>query len=266
MAFSVCEGVLSRPIRLYWWRAPQGNFGDDLSPIIVSHHARRPVVHAGIKTCDMIAVGSLLGDFTKRRWQRILRRPLRRTHVWGTGCFGDVSGLYRHMIVHCVRGPLTRDLLRVDAATPLGDPALLLSRMMEKPKKRYRWGIIPHIHHQQAPAIRELARLPGVHRINLASPDTLEIARTIASCDFILSTSLHGLIVADAFGVPNGWMHRVGEPLDDWKFRDYLASVGRDMSPVDPPLDLAALETSLTAAAPGTVSALADSLERSFPC
>ncbi len=255
---------MSKPIGLYWWQAPKGNFGDDLSPLIVEHYAQRPVRHASIKSCDMIAIGSLLGQATKRRWQRALRKPLRRTHIWGTGCFGDISGRYHHASVSGVRGPLTRRMMNLPAETPLGDPALLLPRILDRPARKHRWGLIPHIHHQESPLIRELAGAPGVHLIDLTSENTLEIARDIARCDFVLSSSLHGLIAADSFGVPNVWL-QVGASMGNWKFEDYFQSVGRTASPITQPVDLVSLEQTATAADPGIVSRLADGLERSFP-
>ena len=50
-------------------------------------------------------------------------------------------------------------------------------------------------------------------------------------CDFILSTSLHGVIIADTYSVPNIWCeftYRVEE--NGLKFRDYYLSVGKEFT------------------------------------
>ncbi|WP_156383835.1 hypothetical protein [Methylobacterium sp. Leaf456] len=57
----------------------------------------------------------------------------------------------------------------------------------------------------------------------------------VLSCRRILSSSLHGLILAHAYGIPATWLKISDRPLgDDFKFRDYWASIGRDdVSPVE---------------------------------
>jgi hypothetical protein len=50
----------------------------------------------------------------------------------------------------------------------------------------------------------------------------------IASCEFVVSSSLHGLIVAHAYRRPALWVE-FADPLlgDRSKFHDYFASLGR---------------------------------------
>jgi hypothetical protein len=69
-----------------------------------------------------------------------------------------------------------------------------------------------------------------------------KVVADITSCDCIFSSSLHGLIVAHAYGIPAVWI-RPGGPImgDDVKFHDYFASVGTRVDPVhlrEPTLDL----------------------------
>ena len=57
--------------------------------------------------------------------------------------------------------------------------------------------------------------------------DPLEILRTIGACKRIVTSSLHGMIVADAFGIPRrtelcSQMEREG---GRFKFDDYSASI-----------------------------------------
>jgi pyruvyltransferase len=58
--------------------------------------------------------------------------------------------------------------------------------------------------------------------------DWHEVVDQILDCELILSSSLHGLIIADAYGVPNVWMKCSDKTFDGaFKYQDYLLSVGR---------------------------------------
>ena len=64
-----------------------------------------------------------------------------------------------------------------------------------------------------------------------ASYDDIEaFIDEIHECEAVLSTSLHGLIVCHAYGIPARWCEVTGGeqsiPGDGTKFRDYLLSVG----------------------------------------
>jgi hypothetical protein len=54
-----------------------------------------------------------------------------------------------------------------------------------------------------------------------------DVVGAIAGCDFVLSSSLHGLVVADSFGIPNAWL-RVSDRQrgEGFKYRDYYAAFG----------------------------------------
>jgi len=58
--------------------------------------------------------------------------------------------------------------------------------------------------------------------------DPLEVVRQIGSCKRIVTSSLHGMIVADAFGIPR--RVEICNKLDGgtFKFRDYSATIKHD--------------------------------------
>jgi hypothetical protein len=262
------------PIRLYWWpgsrRGTVPNYGDAISPLLVEHLARRPVRYAPPRSADLIAVGSLLTDVLGHRWKRVVTGRFDRLRCWGTGAF-TADGLRpaAWLEVGALRGTLTRDAMGVPTSTPVGDPGLLVPRLLDRqPVRTIRWGIVPHYIERDLPAIQRLvADNPTARLIDLNHPDLLATTRMIGSCHFIISSSLHGLIVADAFGIPNvwaSWSTRLAG--GSWKFRDYGTAVGRDFAqPVGEDLgDLRALEAAASHASPSVVAERSAGLERAF--
>lgn len=259
-----------RSIRLYWWRAPNGesNFGDDLSPLVVRHLSARDVVFRPVAACDLVAIGSVINAVVDKQWKRALRFRLDRVKVWGTGSFeSDRLQKHRGLDFFAVRGPLTRDAMNLPPAIALGDPGLLVDRLKPATSKRYRWGIIPHVVDQDQPIVSRMRNdTSGSIVIDMKNPDPVQVIREIASCEFIISSSLHGVIAADALGIPHLWTKMTGDVLHaDWKFRDYFLSVGREApDPVAAVPDLRVLETRTELARRDIIAERQAGLEASF--
>lgn len=131
-----------------------------------------------------------------------------------------------------VRGELTRDSLGLPSDTPLGDPGLLVSRWIPQRRRRFTAGIVPHYTQRDDPWVRDLAsRLgDGCTVIDVRSSPTRTIQQ-IAACDIILSTSLHGVVVADSYGIPALWdIPRDSLTGGDFKFRDYESAASPEGS------------------------------------
>lgn len=227
-------------IKLYWWRGEgathvgKQNFGDYLSPLIVEMLAGRKVAHAEPREADMIAIGSILSRERKARsW--LFKRPL---HIWGSGTDRDSRLFGRHHHYHAVRGAITRS--QIDGPEPsaaLGDPGLLVDRLYDGcpvPSRRYRLGIVPHFVDQQDARLAPLLALPSTRLIDVFSP-VAQVVREIRQCEFILSSSMHGLIIADAYGIPNRRIFFSRGIISDLKFDDYYSAFGiNSPAPVSP--------------------------------
>ena len=224
-----------KPIKLYWCTGrglddhSKRNFGDYLSADLVEMVSERKVVHAQVKRADMIAIGSVL---VREQKAKILGFP-RRLHIWGTGSGSPHDTFSNRHYYHAVRGTKCMDQIEGLKSQPvLGDPGLLCPFLVKKPdRKKTRIGIIPHLSHQSSPEIAALLqRLPGSRIIDVYSP-VKQVLEEIASCDFVLSSSLHGLIVADSYGVPSQWLTL--ERNSDWEFKflDYYTSFGFSTAP-----------------------------------
>lgn len=159
--------------------------------------------------------------------------------VWGTGFkFAENSFTYedlKDLDIRAVRGPKTRDILLskgIICPSVYGDPAILLSKFYT-PKKthhRYKLGIIPHKDDFSNPVFEQLSKNDDVILLNLKRYESWQLfIDTMFSCDFIISTSLHGLILADSYLIPNIWIS-VSDFIEggDFKYLDYYGGVSKE--------------------------------------
>ena len=75
----------------------------------------------------------------------------------------------------------------------------------------------------------------GVKVINVLGEDVNSFVDQILECEVILSSSLHGIICGDAYGVPSYWIKLSDDVLGNgFKFKDYFESVKRlDNEPIN---------------------------------
>jgi pyruvyltransferase len=193
-----------------------------LSPLLTRALSGRPVVFRNTAP-RLFAVGSLLKFASKG------------DRVWGTGFIDQQDSVTPGVIIYAVRGPLTRQKLMaqgVDCPEVYGDPGLLLPAIYPAKKTVRRGiGIIPH--YVDLDRVRKEVRQPGVRIIDIRAGID-KVLQQALSCEVILSSSLHGCILADAYGIPHRWVE-IGDKVvgSGFKFRDYYASTNRDPAAVD---------------------------------
>lgn len=135
---------------------------------------------------------------------------------------------------HAVRGPITRDRvleLGGQCDEVYGDPALLLPRfyLPSTNAKSYRVGIIPHyVDYDLVNAW--FGNDPDIKVINLLNSNIESVIDDITQCENVVSSSLHGIIAAQVYGVNAHWV-KFSDKLkgDGTKFQDYFASVKIEM-------------------------------------
>jgi pyruvyltransferase len=196
------------------------NWGDALNPVLAELLSGKKAVHLdGLHHDRFLVIGSILDGANER------------SEVWGSGFIREDGRTIGHpKTVHAVRGPLSRALLlKQDVVCPevYGDPALLLPLFFNPDvPKRYSVGIIPHYVDKQSEWLERYRHDPQVLIIDIES-DIQDFVRSLKSCRAILSSSLHGLICADAYNVPNTWV-QFSDDVEGggFKFRDYRLSIG----------------------------------------
>jgi hypothetical protein len=217
------SAVLSTPLQLHWWKA-EPNFGDAINPLVVSHMAGRVVEHQGPRKADMFAIGSMLQVVKRAHKEPREKGPV---VVWGTGLLNPVFGhdFLDNVDLALVRGPVTAALLKRELKR-FGDPGLLINEVLPFEGTRTdRIGIVPHYTMLEDEALAAFIASDPAYLLIDPRGDAAKVCLQIASCAHVFASSLHGLIVADAYGVPNCWIAPRGQ---SWlKYLDYAASVGR---------------------------------------
>ncbi|MEP4195908.1 MAG: polysaccharide pyruvyl transferase family protein [Aliishimia sp.] len=223
---------MSAPLSLFWWKAVP-NFGDAISQTIVAHMSGRIVEHKSVAKADMFAIGSIL-QVARRKLTRQPRTDGIKPWVWGSGVLMPLGrDVLDHVQIALVRGPVTAALLGVNT-DQFGDPGLLADEVYEARPRHDKIGIVPH--HTLVDDAELLAVIAKDPALVLIDPrdDAGEVCRQISACAHVFASSLHGLIVADAYGVGSTWLDPVGQGR--LKYYDYAASIGRDLTgPVSTP-------------------------------
>lgn len=212
-----------RTIQEYHW-VGRANWGDAMAPCLLERFADLPRIISGpIDSADVITVGSVI-EHVPPEWQGI---------ILGAGRLSERSkiSLNPHVKILGLRGPLTAYSMSYSGISrdcAIGDPGLLADELVGSQSRIYDLGIVPHW------SDNDLAKDPRFvgHKwstliINPADPP-LTVIRQIGQCQKIVSSSLHGLIVADAFGIPRRFetTPRFDKEGGLYKFHDYSASIG----------------------------------------
>ncbi len=157
----------------------------------------------------------------------------RKSTIWGSGIVypnKELSALPKKVLA--VRGPLTRDYLikrGVDCPQIYGDPALLFPKYYRpKVAKRYKLGIIPHFRDKKNSILRDYEKDDSVLIIDVQNIHPWKkFIDDICSCENVVTSSLHGLIVSDAYRIPNLWIEFKDGESKRFAFLDYILSVNR---------------------------------------
>jgi len=214
------------PIKLFWWRldgSKHGNFGDEITQLLIKKIFNRRVVWASPAECDMIGAGSILVETYQNKQSN-------KPFVWSSGFIEDdgITLTDEDFTFKALRGKSS--LGRVKSASSdaivLGDAGLLASYLLEPGvKKRFKLGILPHYVDKDSDFIKHISSQEGVYIIDATWPCT-KVVQAIAECDTLLSSSLHGLIVGDSVGTPNKHLI-LSDKLKggSYKFIDYYSAL-----------------------------------------
>lgn len=220
-------------VNLNYWKLDSlnnvENLGDYLSVVVVKAMLEKENLSLASEINGkkhLYAVGS------------ILMTGFQDCTVWGTGLLDDirngiegniavlVNRMLRKLDVRAVRGPKTRNFLRsigIDCPEVYGDPAILMPLFYSPNISKIKTEYLVINHYSKASVYGNM--------INLMTDDYKYVIDKIASSKLVITGSLHGLILAEAYGVPVILMND-REDFSLFKYEDYYQSTGRYQFPV----------------------------------
>ncbi len=217
-------------MRLLCHKPAVPNFGDDLNEVLW------PTLAPGLFAPDddkaFVGVGTIVGIDPGRST---------KLHVFSSGAGYTSLQRWRGRDVeyHCVRGPVTARVLGLDADKVLTDGAVLVPNLAEfRHAPSDRQGgvvVIPHFETIAFPGWIEAAQMAGLDLVDPRGTPK-EVIGALAGARLVVTESLHGAILADAFGVP--WRpFAVSRNFSTAKWADWAASLDLevDVALVPPP-------------------------------
>ena len=219
LLLTALDNVCALP--LYYWKrgGNKYNFGDEISIHLVSRITGTKIsyINALANQPKLCAIGSIIHHIAGEH-----------NVIWGSGVNGkdkNKSLKFTKTDIRAVRGPLTRAyLLEQNISCPeiYGDPALLFPWFFPEFAKqpKYEYIIIPHYSEEHL--------FPKSLYKNLVYPSEpwQDVISKIVSSKFVISSSLHGIIIAEAYGIPARLLKiNDNEPL--FKYEDYYQGTGR---------------------------------------
>jgi hypothetical protein len=211
---------LRHVIKAYWWNKLP-NFGDALTPLLLKRFADIENIERDTISRSLIAsCGSIL-EHIPPEWDG---------YIVGSGKLIEnsrLSGFGTTAKILAFRGPLTARGFRGSFA--IGDPGILANELVGPQEKQWDLGVVPHWQDNEL-GNRFKKIIPDKFSVKIINPldSPLKVISEIGSCRRIVTSSLHGLIVADSFGgIPR--RVEVCKKMEHdgglFKFRDYSESI-----------------------------------------
>ncbi len=203
-------------IETFWFNQVP-NAGDLVTPFLLKKMGFTPIL-TDPQRSRVIVCGSLMQRLDENYTNYIL----------GTGFLNEGPSIRLNKAkILAVRGKYTRDRINAPVDTALGDPGLLMAMYLpRREKKKSLIGIVPHYTEKNDPWLRDfLAQNPKEIKLIDIQKRPLDVLRQIDQCQYILSSSLHGLVFADSLLVPNIWISLLNSKSSKiYKFNDYYSA------------------------------------------
>lgn len=217
-------------MELFYYRGSKPNLGDDLNSELWPEILPPEVLAAD----GFVLVG--FGSILSEQWLGRFRGSDQRLIILGTGTSYDVPPApLRDWLVLAVRGPLTASVLGMPE-TSATDGAVLLAdapRLVGPARPRTDVVFVPHHRSIRSSPWSEIAEDAGMRFVSPQWP-LRRVLDEFASARLVLAEAMHGAIIADTLRIP--WIPLTISPvIDEFKWRDWLGSVGLEFQPVQIP-------------------------------
>lgn len=197
--------------RLVAWQN-QRNMGDMLSRLIIGKllKERIQVINMPDNQPHIVGIGSIIQHANKY------------STIIGAGIGSIRQKVNQQAETIAVRGEYTR-LKTNNRQAILGDPALLLPLWYSMQEEKIH-EVSVAAHYVDYAFAKQI--YPHHNVINIIRDNPLDVVKEICQSKLIISTSLHGLVVAHAYGIPAMWVE-ISNNLggDGTKFFDYYSAL-----------------------------------------
>jgi len=212
-------------VNLHW--TGKVNLGDYLSVVVFDYMTARENINQDkkiSKTKHLYAVGSIIGF------------GFQNATIWGSGIlslpasFGNrqkYNHFLRKLDIRLVRGPQTREfLIKKGYRCPekYGDPAVLMPLIYTPQKAEIKKDYMVVLHKD--------TYIENENAVSMATTDYKAFIDKIANSKKVISSSLHGIILAEVYGVPAVLLEDTPTRESMFKFDDYYRSTKRFDYPV----------------------------------
>jgi len=193
------------------------NFGDSYSRFAVEYVMGRKVVWSPPGRAQLFSTGSIM---------RYTSKSNLGAYVWGSGCRtrDEVPASNIDLKFLCVRGPLTSEIYQTPEV--FGDPGLIASDVFSITNEtKSKTIFIPHFTEIGARGKSTFyAKLKNAGiEVVLPNQSPKEVSKLVSQSELVITSSLHGLVFADSFGIPRLRLTNESEPT--FKYQDYEKSV-----------------------------------------
>lgn len=211
--------VQQNALKTYWFDERK-NFGDLITPLIIKANGFT-AVNGQPDEATLISTGSVLQGLSENFSGTII----------GSGLIREQKKTFPRATILSVRGHYTRQCLGLDNTTSLGDPGLLASDYVHETTKKFKVGLVPHYVDAQLPAIHQLqSNYPNELTVIDVAQSPMAVMSQISACEYILSSSLHGLVLADSYHIPCAWVELSDKVIGQgFKFRDYRSCFNEEI-------------------------------------
>lgn len=210
-------------MELFYCKVPIGNFGDDMNDWFWDDifPEFREIGH----NRTMFGIGSILWKRNIEQFDRVL--------IMGSGTGVGVlpDALPRDTKIGFVRGPKTAEHFKLDPHLAISDPAICITRTQAfviRPDHHGDTVLIPHCGTATMPIDWDgVAKRAGMRLVS-PSDDSKSVISNIAGAGLVITESLHGAIIADAFRVP--WIAVAMRPnFNSFKWHDWAGPLGVEL-------------------------------------
>jgi pyruvyltransferase len=191
----------------FWWRGTP-NFGDVLAKVLIDRLTRHTARWAPPSEAKLAVIGSI-ATMLPADWHGI---------ALGIGYARPAEAL-RFARVLALRGVLSQQQYG-QPVDVLGDPGLLVPQILPPVKPEYDLVVVPHWQD-----LGLAKRYPGRKLVSVRQAP-LEVVDQIRRARRVVSSSLHCIIVADAYGIERRWETFDKVQGSGFKFRDHATVVG----------------------------------------